>query len=206
MWVSQLKKSTQNKLETIDHCTNSKMTYKQRNVAMMGYRSVGKSSLSIQFVEGQFVDSYDPTIENTFTKKTRIHSMDYEIRLVDTAGQDEYSIFPAQYSMDFHGYVLVYSITSQRSFEVIKILYEKLLDMMGKAYVPVVLVGNKTDLHQERAVPTEEGKKLADSWKAHFLETSAKQNESVSDIFSLLLSQIEKDNGNTTEKNSCTIS
>lgn len=132
--------------------------------------------------------------------------MDYEIRLVDTAGQDEYSIFPAQYSMDFHGYVLVYSITSQRSFEVIKILYEKLLDMMGKAYVPVVLVGNKTDLHQERAVPTEEGKKLADSWKAHFLETSAKQNESVSDIFSLLLSQIEKDNGNTTEKNSCTIS
>lgn len=68
-----------------------------------------------------------------FTKKTRIHQTDYEIRLVDTAGQDEYSIFPAQYSMDFHGYVLVYSITSQRSFEVIKIIYDKLLDMMGKA-------------------------------------------------------------------------
>lgn len=68
-----------------------------------------------------------------FTKKTRFNQTDYEIRLVDTAGQDEYSIFPAQYSMDFHGYVLVYSITSQRSFEVIKILYEKLLDMMGKA-------------------------------------------------------------------------
>uniref|UniRef100_A0A182VQY5 Uncharacterized protein n=1 Tax=Anopheles minimus TaxID=112268 RepID=A0A182VQY5_9DIPT len=182
------------------------MTYKQRNVAMMGYRSVGKSSLSIQFVEGQFVDSYDPTIENTFTKKTRIHQTDYEIRLVDTAGQDEYSIFPAQYSMDFHGYVLVYSITSQRSFEVIKIIYEKLLDMMGKAYVPVVLVGNKTDLHQERAVPTEEGRKLADSWKAQFLETSAKQNESVSDVFSLLIAQIERDNGNTSEKSSCTIS
>ncbi|XP_035899879.1 GTP-binding protein Rheb homolog isoform X2 [Anopheles maculipalpis] len=182
------------------------MTYKQRNLAMMGYRSVGKSSLSIQFVEGQFVDSYDPTIENTFTKKTRINQTDYEIRLVDTAGQDEYSIFPAQYSMDFHGYVLVYSITSQRSFEVIKIIYEKLLDMMGKAYVPVVLVGNKTDLHQERAVPMEEGRKLADSWKAQFLETSAKQNESVNDVFSLLIAQIERDNGNTSEKSSCTIS
>uniref|UniRef100_T1DQU3 Putative rheb n=1 Tax=Anopheles aquasalis TaxID=42839 RepID=T1DQU3_ANOAQ len=182
------------------------MTPKQRSVAMMGYRSVGKSSLSIQFVEGQFVDSYDPTIENTFTKKTRFNQTDYEIRLVDTAGQDEYSIFPAQYSMDFHGYVLVYSITSQRSFEVIKILYEKLLDMMGKAYVPVVLVGNKTDLHQERAVPTEEGRQLAESWKAKFLETSAKQNESVIDIFSLLLSQIERENCNTTEKSSCRIS
>lgn len=107
-------------------------------------------------MQGQFVDSYDPTIENSkcnendfksysllftlfiiiftaFTKVTRINSMDYEIKLVDTAGQDEYSIFPTQYSMDFHGYVLVYSITSQKSFEVIQIIYEKLLDVMGKA-------------------------------------------------------------------------
>lgn len=67
-----------------------------------------------------------------FTKVTRVNSQDYNVKLVDTAGQDEYSIFPVQYSMDFHGYVLVYSITSQKSFEVIKIIYEKLLDVMGK--------------------------------------------------------------------------
>ncbi|CAO1377677.1 unnamed protein product [Diamesa hyperborea] len=183
------------------------MAPKQRNIAMMGYRSVGKSSLSIQFVENQFVDSYDPTIENTFTKVTRVNSTDYEVKLVDTAGQDEYSIFSAQYSMDFHGYVLVYSITSEKSFEVIKIIYEKLLDMMGKSFVPVVIVGNKTDLHQERAVTFAEGKKLAESWKAGFLETSAKQNESVDDIFHLLLTQIEKDNGNNPPpKSSCVIS
>lgn len=182
------------------------MPAKERNIAMMGYRSVGKSSLSIQFVEGQFVDSYDPTIENTFSKLTRVNSTEYDVKLVDTAGQDEYSIFPAQYSMDFHGYVLVYSITSQKSFEVIQIIHEKLLDVMGKAYVPVVLVGNKTDLHQERAVSTEEGKKLAECWKAQFLETSAKQNESVADIFHVLLQQIERDNGNAVEKSSCTIS
>lgn len=72
-------------------------------------------------------------IRTAFTKVTRINSTDYEVKLVDTAGQDEYSIFPAQYSMDFHGYVLVYSITSQKSFEVIQIIYEKLLDVMGKA-------------------------------------------------------------------------
>ncbi|XP_046688495.1 GTP-binding protein Rheb homolog [Homalodisca vitripennis] len=41
------------------------MPPKQRKIAIMGYRSVGKSSLSIQFVDGQFVDSYDPTIENS---------------------------------------------------------------------------------------------------------------------------------------------
>lgn len=109
---------------------------------------------------------------------------------------------------DFHGYVLVYSITSQKSFEVIKIIYEKLIDVMGKAYVPIVLVGNKTDLHQERAVTFDEGKRLAESWKATFLETSAKQNESVDDIFLQLLQHIEKDNNgsNPQSKSSCTIS
>lgn len=67
-----------------------------------------------------------------FTKSIRVHGQDYEVKLVDTAGHDEYSIFPAQYSMDIHGYVLVYSITSSKSFEVIQVIYDKLLDMTGK--------------------------------------------------------------------------
>ncbi|KAF7390977.1 hypothetical protein HZH68_010470 [Vespula germanica] len=185
------------------------MPPKQRKIAIMGYRSVGKSSLSIQFVEGQFVDSYDPTIENTFTKSTRVNSQDYEVKLVDTAGQDEYSIFPTQYSMDIHGYVLVYSITSAKSFEVVKIIYEKLLDITGKVHVPIVLVGNKTDLYVDRMITTAQGKQLADAWHAAFLETSAKQNEvfnSVADIFHTLLIEIEKADGNVQEKSSCVIS
>lgn len=184
------------------------MPPKERKIAMMGYRAVGKSSLSIQFVENQFVDSYDPTIEDEFSKIIRLNGSEYEVKVVDTAGQDEFSIFPAQYSMDFHGYVLVYSITSSKSFEVVKIIYEKLMDSMGKAYAPMVLVGNKTDLHQDRVVTTEQGRKLADSWKAHFLETSAKQNEAVGDIFHSILLQIEKDDGNRSsqDKSSCSVS
>jgi Ras homolog enriched in brain len=79
---------------------------------------------------------------------------------------------------------------------------------MGKAYVPIVLVGNKTDLHQERMVTFDDGKKLAESWKATFLETSAKQNESVDEIFSHLLNHIERDNNasNPQAKSNCVIS
>lgn len=74
--------------------------------------------------------------------------------------------------------------------------------------VPIVLVGNKTDLHQERSVSFEEGKRVAELWKAVFLETSAKQNESVDEIFLQLLSMIEKEsNGsNPQTKSSCIIS
>ncbi|XP_076354893.1 GTP-binding protein Rheb homolog [Tachypleus tridentatus] len=182
------------------------MAPRQRKIAIMGFRSVGKSSLTIQFVEGQFVDSYDPTIENTFTKTVKVHGQEYFLKLVDTAGQDEYSIFPQSYSMDIHGYVLVYSVTSAKSFEVVKVVYEKLLDMTGKVHVPIVLVGNKVDLHMERVISYDEGKKTADNMKAVFLEASAKQNQSVTDIFHTTIMQIEKADGTVQEKSVCVVS
>jgi len=161
---------------------------KQRKIALMGFRSVGKSSLAIQFVEGQFVDSYDPTIENTFKKTVSVKGKgNYDLLLVDTAGQDEYSIFPSEYSVDIHGYVLVYSIDSEQSFKICQIIHEKLLDLIGDSSVPIVLVGNKSDLHNERQVSVEKGKKLAEEMKAFFLETSAKENQNVGDIFSKLI-------------------
>ncbi|XP_043939716.1 GTPase RhebL1 [Protopterus annectens] len=169
---------------------------KFRKIAVLGYRSVGKSSLTIQFVEGQFVDSYDPTIENTFNKVITVGGQEFNLQLVDTAGQDEYSIFPQSHSMDIHGYVLVYSVTSVKSFEVVQVIHDKLLDMVGKVQVPTVLVGNKKDLHMERVIKPEEGKKLADSWGAIFLESSAKENQTTVEIFKRIILEIEKADGN----------
>ncbi|OQR69652.1 GTP-binding protein Rheb-like [Tropilaelaps mercedesae] len=203
---------------------NSAMPAVYRKVAIMGYRSVGKSSLTIQFVENQFVDSYDPTIENSaykptpyanapacathpnigtasmlradnifdqaFTKNLKFEGKDVSLKIIDTAGQDEFSIFPPGYTMDIHGYVLVYSVTSKQSFEIVKKIYHKLLDQTGMPQLPVVLVGNKNDLRNERVVSHEEGRELARYMKGVFLEASAKQNDCVLDIFTQLISRI----------------
>jgi len=181
---------------------------KTRKVALMGFRSVGKSSLAIQFVQGQFVDSYDPTIENTFNKTIKVKNQEFELFVVDTAGQDEYSIFPTQYAVDIHGYVLVYSIDSMKSFEVVQVLYDKIVDLVGNPKVPVVLVGNKKDLETEREVTRAEGEKYAKDIKAVFLETSAKDNFCVTDMFQNIVLQIETLNGNMDgggKKDGCTI-
>lgn len=179
---------------------------KSRKIAIMGFRSVGKSSLTIQFVENQFVDSYDPTIENTFTKTVKNRGQEYLLELVDTAGQDEYSMFPQAYSMGIHGYILVFSVTSEKSFEVIQVIHDKLLDLTGQNRVPLVLVGNKNDLHMERVISTETGKQLANTWKAVFLETSAKEHKSVEQVFYAVLSEIEKQqNGPAEKKDDCAI-
>ncbi|XP_067341733.1 GTP-binding protein Rheb-like isoform X1 [Channa argus] len=152
----------------------------------------GKSSLTIQFVEGQFVDSYDPTIENTFTKTMTVNGQEYNLQLVDTAGQDEYSIFPQSYTIDVDGYILLYSVTSYKSFEVVRVIHEKLLDMVGNVQVPIILVGNKKDLHLERVISFEDGKVLAESWNAAFLESSAKENQTAVEVFRRMILEVEK--------------
>ncbi|KAB7494857.1 GTP-binding protein Rheb, partial [Armadillidium nasatum] len=143
-----------------------------------------KSTLCIQFIEGHFVDNYDPTIENTFNKVIKVNGQEFGLELIDTAGQDEFSIFPNHYAMDIQGYILVYSITSAASFDAVQSIYEKIVDL-GKVNVPIVLVGNKTDLQMERAVSTESGRKKAEQWNAVFIETTAKQHEVSCYIFNV---------------------
>eukprot|EP00731_Ephydatia_muelleri_P014136 Em0007g1446a len=154
------------------------MALKSRKIAVMGFRAVGKSSL--------------PTIESTFEKRAKFRGQDFRIQLVDTAGQDEYSIVPESYTMDLDGYVLVYSVTSMKSFDVVKIIYEKILNLTGTRSVPIILVGNKSDLHMQRVVTLEMGRKLASDYHVPFLESSAKQNEGVDMIFQRLLEDMEK--------------
>jgi len=167
----------------------------------MGYRSVGKSCLTIQYVDKLFVDSYDPTIENIFTKRAKIRGQDYCLKLVDTAGQDEYSIFPSLYAIDIHGYCLVYSIDSQKSFEVARVIYDKLSELTSKLHIPIVLVGNKRDLTSERVISYEDGKKMATEMGAIFMEVSAKQHALVDEMFQNLVAQIEQVNNELNHDN-----
>jgi len=168
---------------------------KQRKVAVMGSRAVGKSTVTVRFVEDHFVEAYNPTIENTFNKVIKFRGEDYLTEIVDTAGQDEYSIFQRQYAVGIHGYVLVYSVTSKASFDHIKSINDKVLDSLGTDYCPRVLVGNKTDLIYDRVISTAEGKALADKWKCAFVETSAKHNENIAQVFTTLFAEIQKGDG-----------
>ncbi|KAG8218700.1 small GTPase superfamily [Butyriboletus roseoflavus] len=170
-------------------------TMRKRKIAVLGSRSVGKSSLVIQFIENHFVEAYYPTIESTFSKVVVYQGVEYDCDIIDTAGQDEYSILNSKHAIGIHGYVLVYSVTSRRSFEMVKIVYDKILDFCGKNDIPCVIAGAKTDLQSSpnsRQVQPDEGEELAKSNKAAWVETSAKTNANVGKVFELCLAEIEK--------------
>ncbi|POY70479.1 putative Small monomeric GTPase [Rhodotorula taiwanensis] len=167
---------------------------KMRKVALLGSRSVGKSSLTVQFVDQHFVDSYYPTIENTFTKIVKYKGSEYQLDITDTAGQDEFSILSSRHAVGLHGWVLVYSVSSRSSFEMCSIIREKILNYTGREKVPMVLVGNKSDLAVQRQVTKEEGAALAANWGlTSFVETSARTGENVNRVFDLIVAQIESE-------------
>ncbi|KAM7194762.1 Small GTPase superfamily [Naviculisporaceae sp. PSN 640] len=166
---------------------------KQRKIAIVGSRSVGKSSLAVRYVDGHFVESYYPTIENTFSKEIRYKGQDYSTEIVDTAGQDEYSILNSKHFIGIHGYMLVYSVQSMASFEMVQVIRDKILNHLGTDNVPICIVGNKSDLRPEqRQVTPEDGKAVADKYKCAWTEASARYNENVAKAFELLIGQIEK--------------
>ncbi|RFU78660.1 gtp-binding rhb1 [Trichoderma arundinaceum] len=181
---------------------------KQRKVAIVGSRSVGKSSLAVQFVDGHFVDSYYPTIENTFSKTIQYKGQDFATEIVDTAGQDEYSILNSKHFIGIHGYMLVYSVSNLPSFEMVQVIREKILNHLGTESVPIVIVGNKSDLRPEqRQVTPEDGKKLSEKFQCGWTEASARYNQNVGRAFELLIAQIEKSQnpGEPPEKSNCRV-
>ncbi|KAL6452974.1 rhb1 GTP-binding protein rhb1 [Candida maltosa Xu316] len=170
------------------------MSVKARKIAIVGSRSVGKSSITVRFVEDHFIESYYPTIENQFTKNFKINDLNYNIEILDTAGQDEFSLLNEKHLIGIHGYLLIYSVTSRQSFEIIEIIRDKILNSIGELNIsiPMVLVGNKSDLNYQRQVEFKEGEELAKKFNCKFLETSVRDNINVEKSFECLIQEIEK--------------
>lgn len=123
--------------------------------------------------------------------------MHFATDIVDTAGMDEFSRLSRNASLGVHGYVLVFSITNRQSFEMIQQVNDVLLNCLGDLPdVPRVLVATMKDKpEKDRQVSVADAQKLADLWKAPYIECSNKTGESVAEVFHTLLKEIEKDDG-----------
>ncbi|EDO15235.1 hypothetical protein Kpol_1029p8 [Vanderwaltozyma polyspora DSM 70294] len=171
-----------------------KSTSRDYKLVVVGGGGVGKSALTIQLIQSQFVDEYDPTIEDSYRKQIVLDDSVAILDILDTAGQEEYSAMREQYMRTGEGFLLVYSVTSRNSYEELMSYYQQIQRVKDTEYIPVVVVGNKSDLETERQVSYEEGMSLAKQMNAPFLETSAKQDINVQDAF-YNLARLVRDEG-----------
>ncbi|CDS14524.1 Putative Ras family, other [Lichtheimia ramosa] len=139
------------------------MLYK---LVVLGDGGVGKTALTIQ--------TYDPTIEDSYRKQVVIDDQPCVLEVLDTAGQEEYTALRDQWIRDGEGFLLVYSITARSTFERIERFREQIFRVKDVENVPMMLVGNKCDRVTEREVTREEGMMMARRMGCEFIETSAK--------------------------------
>lgn len=165
-------------------------------LVVLGDGGVGKTALTIQLCLNHFVETYDPTIEDSYRKQVVIDQQSCMLEVLDTAGQEEYTALRDQWIRDGEGFVLVYSITSRASFSRIHKFYNQIQMVKESANagslgsnggsslpVPVMLVGNKSDKVVERAVSAQEGSALAKELGCEFVEASAKNCINVEKAF-----------------------
>nr|CAX71115.1 RAP1B, member of RAS oncogene family [Schistosoma japonicum] len=165
---------------------------REYKIVVLGSGGVGKSALTVQFIQGIFTEKYDPTIEDSYRKQVEIDSQQCMLEILDTAGTEQFTAMRDFYMKNGQGFLLVYSITSQTTFTDLEDLREQILRVKDVDEFPLTLVGNKCDLEDERSVGKEQGQNLAKKWNCQFMETSAKSRINVQELFHNLVRQINE--------------
>merc|ERR1711862_76464 len=161
-------------------------------IVVLGSGGVGKSAITVQFVQGIFVEKYDPTIEDSYRKPVEVDNNQFMLEILDTAGTEQFTAMRDLYMKNGQGFVLVYSIMGQSTFNDLPDLREQILRVKDCDSVPMVPVGNKCDLQDQRVITTEQGEGLARKFNCVFLESSAKTKLNVEQIFYDLIRQINR--------------
>jgi small GTP-binding protein len=152
-------------------------------IVLLGEAAVGKTSLLNRFCEGTFQEDYKPTLGANIIRK-------------DVDLQEKYNVIRSMYFQGCEGALLVYDVTRYNTFDSVKSRWLRDFKKYIRKEGVYVLIGNKIDLTEERVVPTEKGKELADKINAsHFIETSAKLGENIEEAFLLLVKQILNNHG-----------
>ncbi|KAJ8302183.1 hypothetical protein KUTeg_021170 [Tegillarca granosa] len=149
---------------------------------------------TVQFVQNIFVEKYDPTIEDSYRKQVEVEGQQCMLEILDTAGTEQFTAMRDLYMKNGQGFLLVYSITAQSTFNDLQDLREQILRVKDTDDVPMILVGNKCDLEDERVVGKDQGLNLARHFNCEFLETSAKAKINVNEIFCDLVKLINRKN------------
>lgn len=171
---------------------NDRGGYPTYKLVVVGGGGVGKSAITIQFIQSYFVTDYDPTIEDSYTKQCRIDDIPAKLDILDTAGQEEFSAMREQYMRSGEGFLLVFSVTDRGGLEDMFKFHRQILRVKDRDEFPMLMVGNKVDLEHQRQVSLLDAQNAARQLKIPYIECSAKQRMNVDQAFHELVRIVRK--------------
>lgn len=158
--------------------------YAKHKLVILGDQSVGKTSIITRFVYDSFETGYTATIGIDFLSKT-VYLADRPIRLQmwDTAGQERFRSLIPSYIRDSSAAIITYDITNAKSFDNAERWINEVRIERGSENVVCILVGNKSDMADQRQVTIEQGEAKAKELNVMFVETSAKVGLNITELF-----------------------
>jgi small GTP-binding protein len=149
----------------------------------LGDSGVGKTNFIFRFIENQFTETHVSTIGFDFKSQilTLPNKKVIKLQIWDTAGQERYMSVNKNLFLRVQGILLIYDISNRESFEHITNWISNIRELC--ANIPIILIGNKTDLDDIRVVATSEGQQIANEHNLEFLETSSKTGINVREAF-----------------------
>ena len=169
-------------------------------IVIIGDTNVGKSNILSRYLTNEFTSNTKSTVGVELgIKFLKIKNTSTKIQIWDTAGQERYQAITSSYFRGSDGCFIVYDITNETSFNNIEKWFDKIHEENDKE-IPVIIVGNKCDLENERKIPTEKAKEKAQNLKCAFYETSALKAINIEQIFEELVNTIyDKTGGNKSD-------
>jgi small GTP-binding protein len=167
-----------------------KNNVKSYKLVFLGDTSVGKSCISMRYINKDFHEFQEPTIGAAFlSKNININNRESRLDIWDTAGQERYRSLAPMYYRGAQGAFVVYDITNEDSFIGAKNWVKELQKKVPECII--ILLGNKCDLNS-KVVPDDEVKQYCNENAIQFLLTSAKTGENVESAFSLMIEKLPK--------------
>ncbi|KAJ5074304.1 gtp-binding protein rit2 [Anaeramoeba ignava] len=162
-------------------------------ILIIGNGGVGKKSVIEQFCYSQFIQYYDRGIEDSYRKQVVI---DNEILIIEFANYMDYwgdlDYMKQRIYQEPHGFIVVYSINDKYSFNELENYLNEIYKYREVEEFPIIIIGNKNDLEDQRVITKEEGEEFANKYFCPFFETSAKTRSNVEETVFTLLREIRK--------------
>jgi len=157
---------------------------------LIGDSGVGKTCILFRFSDDAFNTTFISTIGIDFKIKTiELKGKKIKLQIWDTAGQERFHTITTSYYRGAMGIMLVYDITNSKSFENIA-KWLRNIDEHANEDVEKMILGNKCDMDENRAVPKDRGEAIAREHGIKFMETSAKNNINIERAFQELAEAI----------------
>ena len=168
------------------------MTEINVKLLIVGDSSVGKTSLLLQYTEDNFPSQHIATIGVEYKIKI-IPYKDYRLKLQiwDTAGQERFHSITNNFFHNADGILFVYDITDEKSSEGAKKWIREAKEVGN--FFQRILIGNKSDLEEDRKVTKEEAEKYCKEINICHFESSAKENINIKEVFDKIIELIFKD-------------